>query len=325
MDDLNRPARLIVELGMQLKPEENFLIIADSYPLTTRFAQHVFNVANSMIVETTLAIMTPRKISGQEPPSPITAAMKSADAVLYIVNDTGLGHTNARIEANNAGARVASFYTEAGEEYLYRLEFTEEDIEEIANRTLRLAEKLSEAKSVRVTSAFGTDIIMSLEGRNGNALYPCAGGDLFPINPEFGEAMICPIEGTAEGIIVIDVEMCGWKSLLKSPLRLVVRNGKIVDVDGTSEEVKRLNRIIHTDSNANNIAEFAIGTSHKHPKIFRGFRMEQGRLGYIHIGFGRNTDIGGNTHSKIHLDGLMSNTTVELDGKCLVDNGKIMV
>ena len=325
MNDLSRAAKQVVEVGMRVKPGESFLIIADSYAIPTRFAQNVFDAANAIGVDTALALMTPRRIAGHEPPAPIAAAMKSSDAVVYIIEKIGLAHTDARKEANEAGARTASFYTEPGEDYLKDLDFTIDDTDAIAQRTLMVAEAFSKAESVRVTSPLGTDLTLSVEGREGGALYPCGDEALFTTNPEFAEAMVSPVEGTAEGVIVIDAAMVGWGVLLRKPLRLQVKGGRVVDIEGNPEDVEKLRKIISTDSNADNIAEFAIGTSHKHLPVLQGFRLDVGRLGFVHFGLGRNNDIGGETYSKIHIDGLMTPPTVELDDIRLVDNGKLMI
>jgi leucyl aminopeptidase (aminopeptidase T) len=68
------------------------------------------------------------------------------------------------------------------------------------------------ARYVRITNADGTDISMSLEGRVGNGRYwhlprrADSSGNL-----PAGEAFIAPVEGTANGVFVVDGAMAGTK------------------------------------------------------------------------------------------------------------------
>ena len=99
----------------------------------------------------------------------------------------------------------------------------------------------------------------------------------------------------------------------------------MVDISGDTNESETLRRIASTDENASNIAEFAIGTSHIIPRVLRGMRRDAGILGMVHIAIGRSDDIGGATFSKIHIDGLLSRSTVDLDGVRLVENEVLKV
>jgi len=78
--------------------------------------------------------------------------------------------------------------------------------------------------------------------------------------------------------------------------------------------------------NANNCAaELGIGTSHTISKHLTGSVWEYALLGTVHIAVGRNNDIGGNTWSHIHKDILMTKPTVELDGKKILESGKLLI
>ena len=197
------------------------------------------------------------------------------------------------------------------------------DIMLICDNTEKLAQRFTQAKSARVTSLAGTNITMSLEGRQGLAVHPMA--RRHSTVPDYAEATISPVEGTAEGVIVVDAEMIGWGFLLREPLRLDVRAGRVVDISGPEEEAERLKKIAATDENANNIAEFAIGTSHLISKKLRGTRRDAGVAGMVHIALGRNDGIGGATWSNIHIDGVLTGASVELDGKQILRNGVLQI
>lgn len=316
MLDLVKGARLIVETCAGIKPGEKVLVIADDKAYPMQMGVLVMDIANSIGAEAIMAVMEPRKVSGQEPPHAVAAAMAAVNAVIHITNGQGMGHTNARKEATDAGIRFYSMI-EVPEDYFKR-EITSADIVQIKERTERMAERLTKAHRARVTTPAGTDISMSLENRQGLALQP-----LWPVLgglPDYAEAAIAPVEGTAEGTLVIDIGVIGWAYLFRQPVRCEVKAGRVVQIsDG--QDADRLRKLAATDESASNIAELGIGTSHTIPRIYRATRRDGGIAGTIHIAIGRNNDMGGRTWSQIHADGLMDKPTVELDGEIVVSNG----
>jgi leucyl aminopeptidase (aminopeptidase T) len=164
---------------------------------------------------------------------------------------------------------------------------------------------------------------MNLADREGVTISPLGPG--FFTLPYYAEAAVAPVEGTAEGIIVADLTMRGWGYLLRDPLRYAVKAGKVVEVFGSTEDADRLRKICGADEHAANIAELGIGTSHIIPKALLGTNRDFGRMGTAHIGIGRNNDIGGKTWSRIHLDGLMSHATIELDNHCVLRGGSFLI
>ena len=82
--------------------------------------------------------------------------------------------------------------------------------------------------------------------------------------------------------------------------------------------------IDQSDKDANNIAEFAIGTNPK-ARLIGNLAEDKKLEGSVHIAIGDNHVLGGNITSNIHLDGMVLNPTVELDGKCIISNGKLQL
>lgn len=319
MLELVKGARLIVETCARVKPGERVLVIADDKAFPMQMGTLVMDVANSIGAEAILTVMEPRQISGQEPPHAVAITIASVNAVIHITNGQGMGHTNARMEATAAGIRWYSMI-EVPEDYFKR-EITSADIEQIKERTERLAEKLTKAHHARVSTPAGTDITMSLEGRQGLALQPMF--EVLGGLPDYAEAAIAPVEGTAEGTMVIDIGVIGWAYLLREPIRCVVKSGMVVEIS-KGGDADRLRKIAATDENASNIAELGIGTSHTIPRVYRATRRDGGMAGTIHIAIGRNNDMGGQTWSRVHADGLMDRPTVELDGEVVVKSGTLV-
>ena len=319
MLELLKGARLLVETCAKVKPQEKVLVVADDEGFPVRMGKAVLAVANSVGAEAVLAIMKPRAGAAVEPPHAIAVAMKSVNTVVYITNRHGMAHTDARKEATAAGVKV--YMMIAVPEDYFKKEITVTDLEKIKNRTETLAEKLTKAGHARITTPGGTDIAMSLEGRKGIGIHPLwegVGGF-----PDYAEAAISPVEGTAEGTIVIDIGVLGWEYLFLQPIRCVVKSGRVVEIYG-GEDAEKLRQIAATDENASNIAELGIGTSHTIPRVYRATRRDGGMAGNVHIAIGRNNDIGGQTWSRVHHDGLINRPTVELDGEIVVRDGVLV-
>ena len=87
---------------------------------------------------------------------------------------------------------------------------------------------------------------------------------------------------------------------------------------------ERYRRLASTDENASTIAELGIGTSHTIEKKYLTTRYSGGMAGYVHIAIGRNNDIGGQTWSGIHADGLLNRPTVMLDEETVVKDGRLI-
>lgn len=321
MLDLLNGIRSIVETCMAVKPKERFLILADHECGPVWLGQLAMHVISQMGAEAVLSIIAPREIAGQEPPAAMAAAWKSVDAVLQISDRQGMTHTNARKDGTTAGVRYYAMIQVSMDEI--RRGISSEDVRLIKQRTERLAQMLTEAGQARLTTPSGTDITMNLSGRKGAALHP-----LHPLVapvPNYAEAAIAPVEGTAEGRIVVDLAAIGWGRLFREPLRLTVKAGKLVDLSGDSQDVARLRQIAATDENSGNFAELGIGSSHVMPAAMLGSRRDAARLGTVHVAIGRNNDIGGSTWSHIHLDFLMSQPTIELDGQCVMREGTLRI
>jgi leucyl aminopeptidase (aminopeptidase T) len=277
------------------------------------------DVANSVGAEAVLAVIKPRESASVEPPQAVAMAMKSVNVLFTLFGRGGLAHTNARMEATAAGVRV---HTISGlvPDYLQH-EVTKADLEQIKECTERLAQKLTNANHARVTTPAGTDLTMSLEGR-----------EALPINPmwevlgtmlDYAEVAISPVEGTAEGILIIDILAGNFGYSHKEPIKCVVKSGRLVEISG-GENAEGLRRIVATDENSSNFAELGIGTSHIMARKYLSTRRGGGMIGTAHIGIGRNNDIGGQTWSRTHTDGMMNCPTIELDGEVVARDSTLV-
>jgi leucyl aminopeptidase (aminopeptidase T) len=314
---LEAAARTALETCLAVKAGETVLVITDEPKRDIGAA--IWRVAKSMNTEAMLAEIIPRQRNGEEPPAPI-AALMAASSVVLCPTSKSLTHTAARREACAHGARIATL-PGVTEDMMIRC--LSADYQAIAERSKRLSVELERGNEVHVTSPAGADIRLVRGERHAKpdtGFYHRAGeyGNL-----PAGETFFAPIEGTAQGVIVFDGAMAGVGKVSK-PIRIVVRDGMAVEITG-GEEAQKLNALINPLGNAaRNIAELGIGTNDR-AKITGVILEDEKVLGTVHIALGDNMSMGGAVSVPSHLDGLIMKPTVYVDGRMIMDAGKLLV
>jgi len=180
------------------------------------------------------------------------------------------------------------------------------DWKTLAARTKRIAKTIAGAESIEVTTPNGTGISFSVKGRKAGVdtgLFntPGAFGNL-----PAGEVYIAPVEGTANGRLVLE-----WSPVrvLRSPVTLIVKNGLVEDVIGKEEYALELEKKISERFENRNIAEFGIGTNNRAKRPDNILESEK-ILGTIHIALGDNSSFGGTVQTPFHQDFVFFQPTV---------------
>jgi len=316
-EQMARTARMLVEHCVALRPGENVLVIGDT--TTAEIAGVLAEAAREARGDVVLAIMEPRAQHGNDPPPVLAAAMAASDVMLMAVKHS-ITHTTARKEASARGARAAILRSATGESMTEGAATA--DYPAMRRVTREIARILTSGSAVHVTSPEGTDLRLRVEGRSALALdgFATEPGTFTPFPT--GEAAIVPLEGSAEGTVVFDhaIDNVG---VLDAPIRADVREGRIVRVTGGhSADVFR--RLIATDAQAGNIAEFAVGTNPK-SRLQGNMAEDKVLLGVVHIGVGDSHTIGGVVESAIHVDAIILNPTVVVDGRPIVERRRMLV
>ncbi|MFA6506421.1 MAG: hypothetical protein WCT14_09995, partial [Treponemataceae bacterium] len=71
------------------------------------------------------------------------------------------------------------------------------------------------------------------------------------------------------------------------------------------------------------VAELGIGTNDKATLI--GNLLEDEKVyGTVHLAFGSNATFGGTISAGVHIDGIMLNPTLTVDGRVIVRGGKVL-
>ncbi len=314
---------LILDECVKVKAGERFLVISDTYVRSKLIGEAVADAASTRSADVAMIIMPPRTRSGHEPPDAVAEAMKASDVVFTVAETYIIDHTNARKQATEAGVRFFETLASLSEDYFDRA-ITIDDLRTLREKSERLAKKLTRATKARITTPFGTNLEMSLEGRNGIPIHPLSGAAIGTV-PDYSEAAIAPVEGTSNGVVVVDSSIQGWNYILRRPIHFNVKNGRVSEVSGDTVEASEFKKIVFLDENsANCAAELGIGTSHTIPTL-QGIMWDYAQAGTVHIAVGRNNDIGGGTWSRVHNDVLMTQPTVEIDGEKVVENGTLKI
>jgi leucyl aminopeptidase (aminopeptidase T) len=317
--ELGRITRRVVEDYLAVAPAERFLIVTDTRT-GPRLAPALAAQALAVGADPVIAVMAPRSRSGEEPPSPIAAAMCEADVVLA-ASSRSCYHTEAKGAAQSAGTRGA--FNAPSDESAWMVGAMTADFVQIREVAMRLADALRGCSQVRVTSPAGTDVTMSIEGREpmGWLTGICHRAGEVSAFPG-GEVSLPPVEGTADGRIVIERVMTDI-GLVHEPIVWTVRDGLVTDIAG-GPEADRLREHVDGVENATNIGELGIGLNPL-ARITHDITESKKRLGTAHLAMGDSAGgYGGTVVSDVHLDGIVMMPTIEVDGRVVATQGGVL-
>lgn len=317
---MTRGARTLIDDCTHTKSGEDVLIVTDMTKMD--IAEAIASVVYEREAEPSIAVMEPRSRDGQEPPKSIASAMKSADVIFTPVS-TSITHTNALKDAAANGARaiVMSAFTKD----LMISGGIEADFEQQKPICQNVAKTLENGEKVQLSSPVGTNLNFDIQGRPGNSLYCVVEEGEFSTVPTI-EANVSPIEGTANGTIVVDASIPYLDiGLIEEPIEVAVADGFITNIKG-GMQAKVLEDQLESfdDSNAYNIAEMGIGLN---PKCqMKGIMLEdEGVFGTAHIGIGTSITLGGETKAPCHYDLIMWKGKVQVDGETIMESENLKI
>jgi leucyl aminopeptidase (aminopeptidase T) len=193
------------------------------------------------------------------------------------------------------------------------------DFDVMAARSRVVAQLLSDADQARITCPRGTDLTLDLTGRrgivdDGDLTAPGAFGNL-----PCGEGFIAPAGGTGR-LIASSVANLG---ISDEPVVLTVENGRLLDAQhGLGPQFIGLLR--EQGELGTNLAELGVGTNDR--ATLTGNILEDEKiLGTIHVAFGNSAAIGGTVSVPIHLDVVVLEPTLEIDGHTVLEHARFVL
>lgn len=315
---LDTASQIAIRDCMGAKKNEKILIITDE--IKREIGLSLYENAIRLGYYALLVEMKSGKINGEEPPAEVAELMQKFD-VVFCPTAKSLTHTNARRAASAKGVRIATF---PGITKDVMIRGMNADYKKIAALSIKLKKILEKGKFVRVTAPAGTDISFSIEGRTAYAskgLFHAKGESG---NLPTGETYLAPVEGTSNGIFVVDGSMAGLGLIKNANIKIEVENGYATLISGGKIANKLRKMLDEVGKDARNIAEFGIGTNDS-AKLSGVLLEDEKVMGTIHIALGNNVSMGGSVNVPIHLDGVVKRPTVWLDNKLIMKEGKLLV
>jgi leucyl aminopeptidase (aminopeptidase T) len=295
---------------------EEVLVICN--PVTEEIGALMRIEAQGDGADATLAVISERESHAAEPPRPVAAAMAAADVVLAPTIQS-LSHTAARKAASEAGVRIATL-PGVTEEMLARL--MNGDLAEMRRRGWAIVNVMNRGARVRITDTNGSDLSFSIEGREGIVDAGELSGKGAFGNLPCGEGFLAPVEGTAEGTLVVDGSIAAI-GLVESSVQLTVEGGHLVGATG-NEGAQLMELLTPHGPDGTNVAELGIGTNEE--AILTGNILEDEKIfGTAHVAFGASAGIGGTVQVPVHLDVVVKEPTVEIDGEAILGGGELLI
>ncbi|MBN2423390.1 MAG: aminopeptidase [Calditrichaceae bacterium] len=318
MNDLKQAAHTALTICMGLKSGESLLVITDDNKKI--IGEALYMAGREITSDVLLVVMPPAEINGQEPRQSVAELMKSYNAVICPTTKS-ITHTDARRNACAAGARVATM-PGITKDIMSRTLYA--DYNEIAKRTFRLTEILDKGKLAKIVTEAGTDLELPINdikaiSSTGLILNPGQGGNL-----PSGESFMMPEEGKSQGKLVIDASVASIGKIKGRPVEVEIKDGYAVEFKG-GPQAKRLKKLLESFGKPGlNVAELGIGTNHA-ARISGQILEDEKVMGTIHIAFGNNISMGGTCNVGIHIDGVVLEPTVYIDGRKIIDKGRFLV
>ncbi|MCI9475181.1 MAG: aminopeptidase [Emergencia sp.] len=304
-------AKISIASCMGVKAGEKFLILTDIEQLD--LAKEFVKAGNDLGIETIMAVGPVHQ--GGEMPQLCKAALDEAQVCMMITTGS-YTHTKGRAEATERGCRIASMPGITEDIVKMTLGADYDEVERIGNI---LAEKLTRAEKIHITTEAGTDLTLYCGGREGIADTgkPTESGAFG--NLPAGEAMVAPIETKGDGVLVVDGVIADFK-VMEEPLTLTFADGRIVKTEGADAEMFE-EFVGQFEDTAKNVCEFGIGTNPACEIMGNGL-VDEKVFGTIHIACGNNLFMGGQQDCDMHYDMIINAPTVWIDDECVMEKGK---
>jgi len=303
----------VVRRCLGVKASEEVVVVVD--PGTRSIGEALRDEAGAAGADAVLMIMDERATDGNEPPASVAGALAGCD-VFIAPTTRSLSHTSARKRATDAGARGATM-PGVTQDMLARVMAV--DFHTMAARSQAVAAVLDAATAAHVTCPRGTDLRLALDGRaaisdDGALTTPGAFGNL-----PCGEGFIAPAHG--EGTVI--ASSLAPLGLSEEPARLTLAEGRLVAADGgLGPEFIEL--LLAHGRLGTNLAELGVGTNDR-ARLTGNVLEDEKILGTVHVAFGASAAIGGTVSVPIHLDVVILDASLEVDGRQVLDRGRYVL
>ncbi|RME55582.1 hypothetical protein D6777_00075 [Candidatus Woesearchaeota archaeon] len=196
------------------------------------------------------------------------------------------------------------------------------DYDKLKRKQNELKKLLDMAREVRIVTKTGTDVVFDIKKQkaisiDGDYRQSFNGGNL-----PAGEVYLAPNLKGVNGVIYVDgsARYSEGTALVKKPIKMVVKNGSVVKIQGGVEArylnwtLKKAMKKAKFPMNVTKIGELGIGMN-VNASIIGAMVVDEKSYATVHVALGSNYWFGGPVRSIVHLDQVIKNPRMFIDGK----------
>ena len=311
-------AEKLLKICLDLKADDNLLIVADMPNQSV--ADAIAYVGKAIGAEVSIALMEKRKNHAEDPPKPIMAAMKEADAAV-LATVFSMSNSQARRDACEQGTRILSL--PGCSESTLTEGAIKADFPSIEPTLRKVGKILTSGKGIKVKTAAGSDFTLTLNGRAAvdQTCIAKTPGSWSPF-PNL-ETAIGP--ESVNGIIVVDGAIVPGGPP-DSSVKVTIKDSIIINIEG-NESAKKLSKYLESfkDPSVYRVVEFGVGMN-PNAVIGRGSMAEdESQFGTVHLGVGDGRTFGIDNIAPSHIDLVIRMPEVFVDEKLILKEESLKI
>jgi leucyl aminopeptidase (aminopeptidase T) len=318
--EIAKNMKIVFELNVQ--PGDSALVLTDSAQETDVWMA-IATAGRLYGCEVTVSIMAdPRTSNLAPPPKSVTAAMREAD--LTISATTKEFHTGGHYKhATDYGHKF--IIMEGVTSDILMGPSVKADYRLMNEVGPKLKAIMDQGRKWHITTDTGTDFSCEVIPNTGKFMAARADAANNPRHVAWadfpgGEFGASPVSGSGNGVFVWDTSVHHPPGLLREPIVLTIKDGKVVKIEGGVEAGQLIGYIKQHSIGINDEfdIELSIGFNPCCP-ISGVLRTDKKHYGKIH------TAIGQYLKGQLHIDGVTLKPTIDIDGKLFMEDGVIKV
>ncbi len=311
-----RQLRNLLKNSLSLQPRETLLVAAEES--AQEVGDALWHTSRKCVSESVLVKFSWRNGSRHGLPAAVFQGLQQVDAAVILTPHLLLPASFEPVLAKRTRVLVVYNTTPGQLERSLQTAYGK-----ISYRSRRLADIFSIGKKLRVTAPNGTDVtfdIARIKGKAETGLSQQA-GELAYLPA--GEACVLFNKSNAEGAIVLD-RLAGRKKRLAHHITLRIKNGHITQIKGAAEADHLRKELRKIGTTGRGIFELGVGTNDR-VEIGRSPQEDEKALGTVHVSIGK--DFVTKSQGKLiqSVRGLVLSPTLTIDGRTIVEDGKILV
>jgi leucyl aminopeptidase (aminopeptidase T) len=318
-----------VHVCLRVQPREKVTVITDRAceEVAASLVHELLNVPcrfQSFVLEE----LAPRPLTDM--PQPILDDMESSDVSIFAVQaqrnelKTRMQMTDVVNRRHMRHAHMVNI------EKKIMLEGMRADFVKVDELSARVLEIASKARSIRATTAAGTDITADLTPeykwlKTSGIISTKKWGNL-----PGGEIFTTPLEVNGTFVIdgVVGDYLCSkYGDLHETPLTIHIKGNRLIDLESENRElVEEFWKYTHTDENSDRVGEFAIGTNIGLHNVI-GNILQDEKLPGVHIAFGNpyGAHTGAEWTSSTHIDVVGTKFNIWADDVEIMQQGRFVI